>query len=780
MRKHYACLTALACLAGIQGIKADEIKTNENDTLKTYTIGEVIITSSTKETNNLRTLPGSVSVFSPQMIGAKQIDALKDISSLVPNLYMPDYGSKLTSAIYIRGIGARSSGQSIGLYVDDVPYLDKSTFDFELTDIQRIEVLRGPQGTLYGRNAMGGIVNIYTLSPFNYQGTKLSISGGNHGQFKAKAAHYNRLSETVGITLSAYYDRDAGYFLNEYTGKKADEQKSAGGRFKLDWRISPRWTAAYSLAFEYTDQGAFPYGRYDEATGTVKPVNFNDPSSYTRKMLANHLRLEYKADPFILTSTTGYQYFKDDMKMDQDFDTLSTFTLNQKQKQHAISEEIAIKSNTRHNYQWSFGLYGFYDDLHTDGPVTFKKDGIQNILQRTFDKIKEDNPKMPLLKVMDEELYIPGSFDTPSYGFALFHQSTYNNLFTDGLSLTAGIRLDYEKQEMDYQAEARMRLGVALAENMPPLDMNKFFPYPTSVMDEHISQDFWQVLPKVSLKYECTPTTFTYLSVAKGYKAGGYNVQMSADVMQAQMQYDMMSAVKDMMPFEIKEPMPLEEVAAYKPEFSWNYEAGIRSELIDNRLSAELTLFYMDIRDVQLTKFVDSGNGRILTNAGKAQSYGAELSLRARLADGLTADLNYGYTHATFRDYINEDKNEEGQIIKTDCKGNYIPYTPRHTLSVGMQYSKVLRGCWFDQFSASAQFTGAGKIFWTERNDIDQNFYGLLNAKVGVRKGIVNVNVWSKNITNTKYSAFYFESFHNPFIQLGKPFQIGAEVAVAF
>lgn len=780
MRKHYACITALACLAGIQGIKADEIKTNENDTLKTYAIGEVVITSSTKETNNLRTLPGSVSVFSPQTIAAKQIDALKDISSLVPNLYMPDYGSKLTSAIYIRGIGARSSGQSIGLYVDDVPYLDKSTFDFELTDIQRIEVLRGPQGTLYGRNAMGGIVNIYTLSPFNYQGTKFSVSGGNYGQFKAKAAHYNRLSETVGITLSAYYDRNSGFFLNEYTGKKADKQESVGGRFKLDWRISPRWTAAYSLAFEYTDQGAFPYGRYDEVSGAVKPVNFNDPSSYTRKMLANHLRLEYKADPFILTSTTGYQYFKDDMKMDQDFDTLSTFTLNQKQKQHAISEEIAIKSNTRHNYQWSFGLYGFYDDLHTDGPVTFKKDGIRNILQWTFDDLKLSNPNMPLLKVMDEELYIPGSFDTPSYGFALFHQSTYNNLFIDGLSLTAGIRLDYEKQKMDYQAEARMRLGVALAENMPPLDLNEYFPYPTSVIDEHISQDFWQVLPKVSLKYECTPTTFTYLSVAKGYKAGGYNVQMSADVMQAQMQYDMMSAVKDMMPFEIKEPMPLEEVAAYKPEFSWNYEAGIRSELIDNRLNAELTLFYMDIRDVQLTKFVDSGNGRILTNAGKAQSYGAELSLRARIADGLTADLNYGYTHATFRNYINEEQEKDGQIVKTDCEGNYIPYTPRHTLSLGLQYSKVLRGCWFDQFIASAQFSGAGKIFWTERNDIYQDFYGLLNAKVGVRKGIVNVNVWSKNITNTKYSAFYFESFHNPFIQLGKPFQIGAEIAVAF
>lgn len=781
MRRHHSSIIILCLLAGFQSIDAKEIGPNENDTLKTYQVGEVIITSSTKETNQLHTLPGSVSVFSPRTITNKQIHALKDISSLVPNLYMPDYGSKLTSAIYIRGIGARSSGQSIGLYIDDAPYLDKSTFDFELTDIQRIEVLRGPQGTLYGRNAMGGIVNIYTLSPFDFQGKRLSVSAGNHGLFNVKASHYAKLSETFGFTAGLYYDRSDGYFRNTYTGKKADQEESVGGRFKLEGRFSPHFTAAYTFSFDHTDQGAFPYGAYDTASGQVKPVCFNDPSTYKRTMIANNLRLAYQTDPFILTSTTGFQYFTDDMRMDQDFDTLSVFTLNQKQKQHAISEEITIKSRTKQNYQWTFGLYGFYDKLHTDGPVTFKEDGIRNVLQKTFDDIKNENPKMPALKVMDDELYIPGSFDTPSYGLALYHQSTYDNLLTEGLSLTAGIRLDYEKQRMDYQSEARMRLGISLSEQMPPIDINDIFPYPTSVMDARISQDFWQVLPKLSLKYACAPSTFTYLSVAKGYKTGGYNVQLSADVMKSQMQYDMMSAVGPMLPFDIEKPLPLEQVAAYKPEFSWNYEAGIRSELIAGRLNAEATFFHMDIRDLQLTKFVDSGNGRILTNAGKAQSSGVELSLRARITTGLTADLNYGFTRATFRDYISEAKEEStGKIVQTDCKGNSIPYTPRHTLNAGLQYTRLFNHAWIDQLTASADFCGAGKIFWTEKNDLAQKFYGLLNAKVGVRKGILNVSLWSRNLTGTTYSAFYFESFGNPFMQLGKPLQIGAELAVAF
>jgi outer membrane receptor protein involved in Fe transport len=731
---------------------------------------EVVVTSSTKETNDLRKLPGSVTLLSPQMIAARQIDALKDISSFVPNLYMPDYGSKLTSAIYIRGIGARSSGQSIGLYVDNIPYLDKSAFDFELTDIQRIEVLRGPQGTLYGRNAMGGIVNIHTLSPFAFQGTKLSVSAGNYGQLKAKASHYNKLTESLGLSASAYYDRNDGYFVNQYTGAKADREESAGGRIKLDWQITPRFLAAYTFSYDYADQGAFPYGQYDPVTGKVAEVNINDPCSYTRNMLANHLFLEYKTEQFVLTGTTGYQWLKDDMRMDQDYDTLSIFTLNQKQKQKAFSEEIAIRSNTKGNYRWSFGLYGFYNSLKTDGPVTFKADGIKKELQPVFDDLKNTYPRMPELTILDKELYIPGTFDTPAYGAALFHQSTINNLFTDGLSLTAGVRLDYEKQEMIYRSNAKMKLGMRRGEMPQPTDISSM--YEETVIDLSTSQDFLQLLPKVSLKYECTPSTFAYISVAKGYKAGGYNVQLSADVMKTRMQYDMMSAFQSMMPdVEIREPEPVEEVVSYKPEQSWNYELGLRSELFDNRLQAELTLFYMDIRDIQLTQFVAGGNGRILTNAGKAESFGAELALRAQLLPGWSADLNYGYTHATFRNYHNG---------REDFAGNYIPYTPRHTFSLGSTYTKLLRNAWFDQFTASAQLTGAGKIFWSEANDLAQDFYCLLNAKAGVRRGAVSFNLWGRNLTATKYSAFYFESFKKKFMQLGKPLQFGVELAVAF
>ncbi len=733
------------------------------DTLKTFNMDEIVVTSSTKETNKLRTRPASVSILTPQQINARQITSIKDISSFVPNLYMPDYGAKLTSAIYIRGIGTRGSGQSVGLYVNNVPYMDKSSFDFNLTDIKNIEVLRGPQGTLYGRNAMGGIINIQTLSPFDFQGIKGALSYGNYEQVDASLSGYTRLSDAVGLSAGAYYSRSGGFFTNAYDNKKIDEEETFGGNINLSWQVSPKLTASYSAYYEHTDQGAFPYGLYNEATNTVGQVNMNDESSYKRSMISNNLSLSYRNESILLTSTTGYQYLDDDMKMDQDFSDASVFVLNQLQKQHAFSEEISIKSQTESNYQWSFGAFGFYNKLDINAPVEFRQDGIQSVFQSMFNNMG--------ITVTNNSLPIPGDFNTPSYGAALYHQSTYNNLFTKGLSLTAGVRLDYEKQELDYYSKAKMNLSMSRGPGMPPQDISDM--YPESVIDEHLSQALWQVLPKVSLKYECTPRTFTYLSAAKGYKAGGYNVQMSADIMQDQMRYDVMNAFSAMMPptVVIEEPGPIEPIVTYKPETSWNYEIGVKSELVKNRLHSELTFFYTDVEDVQITQFVASGSGRILSNAGKAESYGAEVSLRAILHENLTADLNYGYTHATFSDYNNN---------VDDFKGNNIPYTPKHTLSVGLQYNKTLRNSFIDQWFASAQCNGAGKIYWTEENTLSQPFYAVVNARAGVRRGAISLNLWARNLTDTAYSTFYFNSFDKSFMQKGKPLQFGAKINFAF
>ncbi|MDO8896557.1 MAG: TonB-dependent receptor plug domain-containing protein, partial [Bacteroidales bacterium] len=193
------------------------------DTLKMpyYNLEEIVIRAP-KEAMTLRELPGSASVVTARAIDQAGIRSVKDITAYTPNFFMPDYGSKLTSPVYIRGIGSRINEPSVGMYVDNVPHFDKAAFDFELFDVERIEVLRGPQGTLYGRNTMGGIINIITRSPLEYQGTKFRLSAGNYGQYQAGISHFGKAGESFGYSISANYQRGDGFFTNAFNDKKAD------------------------------------------------------------------------------------------------------------------------------------------------------------------------------------------------------------------------------------------------------------------------------------------------------------------------------------------------------------------------------------------------------------------------------------------------------------------------------------------------------------------------------------------------------------------------------
>ena len=175
-------------------IWAEEIP---KDTIKVVDVEEILIIASPKENRKLRELPTASTLLSQQDMQANQVTNLKGLSTLVPNIFIPDYGSKLTSAIYIRGIGSRINTPSVGLYVDNVPYIDKSAFDFNYSDIERIDVLRGPQGTLYGRNTMGGLIKVHTKSPFSYQGTDLRLSAGTYGNYNASVTHYHRMFGTI-------------------------------------------------------------------------------------------------------------------------------------------------------------------------------------------------------------------------------------------------------------------------------------------------------------------------------------------------------------------------------------------------------------------------------------------------------------------------------------------------------------------------------------------------------------------------------------------------------
>jgi outer membrane receptor protein involved in Fe transport len=737
---------------------------------------EEVVVSSTKETNELKTLPGSISFIGPQMMDERKITSIVDLSAMIPNFFIPNYGSKMSTPVYIRGIGERSTGQSIGLYVDNMPYLDKSVFNFDFMDVQRIELLRGPQGTLYGRNAMSGIINIYTWSPLEHERTKLTLSAGNYGHFRANASVSRKIGNKAGISLSGYYDANNGFFENQYDGKRADRLRSAGSRLRFDWRPAEKWTLQLFANYDYSEQGAFPYGVYSD--GKIAEPDYDHPGKYIRQVAGGNVNLEYRNERIVFTSSTGFQYFDDDMKMDLDYTSRPVFTINQLQLERNWTQEFAVKSNTSGNYRWSFGAFGFSRDLRTDVITTMGKTGIETILQPFLDAATADKPHAPALAAIDNEIPIPGTFKTPAYGGAVFHQSTCNNLLIAGLSLTAGIRMDYEKTELDYNTYMLANINAV----MNGVVVGSQTAGTTLIGAGNTSFTEW--LPKASLKYEFDGKRYVYFSTSKGYKTGGYNIQMFADIVQGVVRERYMSGNPN-------NPVPSESLdsilalTSYQPEYSWNYELGFKGDVIKDVLRVEAAVFYVDVKGVQITQFVESGQGRLLKNAGRAESAGFDLGLTAYPVKNLSLSANYGYAHAVLKDYQTKEKNETGEIVDRDYSGNHIPFAPQNTFSTGAAYSLGLRNQRFiDRFNIQAHYNGAGRIYWTEANDVYQKFYGLLNLKAGVSKGVFKLDVWTKNTLNTDYAAFYFTTKTSgselKLAQKGAPFQMGVDLTVAF
>ncbi len=733
-------LNAAFCSTGFAENNKEKI---ENDTIKGYSLGEVVVTSSSKETNSIKKLPGSVSVISPLQITGMQISDVVDISNIVPNFYIPDYGSKYSSPVYIRGVGNRSTSQASAMYVDNIPLINKSTYDFDFLDIQRIELLRGPQGTLYGRNAMGGIINVFTHSPLDIQRTSIGVNGGNYGLFQTHGSTDFKLNNQLGVSLSGYYDHSDGYFTNEFTGKKADALDAGGGRIRLDYQFSKNFKASLIGNYDYSDQGAYPYNVYDKITGEISPISYNDEGSYLRKVGYAGLNLEYKNDRIIFASTTSYQNLNDDMKMDQDYSPAYVYNIHQIQKQDAFTQELTAKSNTNKNYQWSFGAFGFTNQLNTNVNVNFGPVGIAGMLQPMLSRFG--------YTVVDSEIAVPGYFETPNYGGAIFHQSTYNNLLIKGLSITAGIRLDYEKDKLDYVTSASMGVKNNASGNNSILSAS----IPGSQ-----SNDYTQLLPKIGIKYEINPKKYVYASASKGYNPGGYNIQALSELV-------LQEPIKKLMPNYT--PSDFSQYTTYNPEFSWNYEVGFKGEIIPGFLSTEIALFYINIDDMQLTQFTTAG--RKISNVGQATNKGFDINLHASITPEVRTGVNYGYTHAIFDDYNSG---------KADYKGNYLPFAPQHTLSVYASYVKNFTNRFIDQFSIHSQYNGAGRIYWTEANNTYEDFYGLLNIKAGVRKGICTLNLWTKNTLNEDYNTFYFEMNGKGYLQQGKPTSFGADLVLTF
>lgn len=783
---------ALMCLCHAMAEQAD--------TLRVVDVEEVSVVATPKENKKLRQLPVASTLLNQQQMQAQGVNNVKGLTAVVPNLFIPDYGSRLTSAVYIRGIGSRINTPSVGLYVDNTPYINQSAFDFSYADVERIDVLRGPQATLYGRNAMGGLIKVHTKSPFSYQGTDLSLGASTHNGYNTSVTHYHRVSPHFAFSTGGFYNYSGGFYKNQYNGSRMGENQQAGGRFRGILLPADNWKIDLNLSYEYSDQNGYPYfymgaiGEDDQPEGLkdyIGAIAHNEASSYYRNLLNAGLNLEYQADHFILSSVTGYQWLKDRMALDQDFTPENIFNIEQRQKMHTLSEEIVLKSKPGQRWQWTTGAFGFYQWMKTDGPVNFHRTGIDNLIEgnvnRVFDGISAGNQRIPQmhLTINNDNIRIGGTFETPSYSGAIFHQSTINNLFVKGLSATIGLRLDYEHMSLDYaSASAPTLFDFSLKMGNTPMVIENLKAETLFTGKERT--DYLQLLPKFALQYEWKKGSNVYATISRGYRSGGYNVQMFNEVVQTGLRNAMMDALAaeftsmSAMINKMKAPVSdIKELVTYKPEYTWNYEIGTHLNLFENRINLDAAVFMMDIRDQQLSKFSESGLGRVTVNAGRSRSLGAEVQLSAALCTVFTFNAGYGYTYSTFRDYITVNSKSE----EVNYNGHYVPFVPKHTLNIGGDWHfKLNKGCWLDAIRFNANYHAAGRIYWTEANDIEasQAFYGTLNGRLSLQKGKGEINLWIRNVLDEDYATFYFESMGNRFMQKSNPTQAGIELRCRF
>ena len=716
-----------------------------------------------KQGSQLRREAVAASVLSGRTLEMQGVSAVKDVMTDIPNLFMPDYGSRTTSSIYVRGMGTRIDQPVVGMTVDNVALADKNLYDTELPDIERIEFLRGPQATLYGRNTMGGIINVYTLSPLTYQGLRLRADYGSRNSFRVAASTYNRLREKFGFSVSAQYAHCDGYWRNTYDNSLCDKENSGSFRTKFQYREGAL-SIDNTLAFSMVEQGGYPYQYIGSPNPSkhreelVGKICYNEPCSYERLAVNDGLSIRYDFGKFSLASITSYQYMNDKMHIDNDFLPEYYFTLEQRKQQHHIAEDFVLRSKEEGKYRWLVGVYGFFKREKMQAPVTFGATGIDRLI---LDNINANSGYDGEYRWGDaegngaDEMLLDSRFLIHNSGVAAYHRS---ELHLGRWRLALGLRLDYELVQMQYNTAANTAYTVFPSD--PSLQPTTI---PLNLSDSDVlSRGFLEFLPSFSVSADLDEAgrNMLYLSASKGYKAGGFNTQMFSEVLQRRLQNEM----------GLHREMDIEKLCAYNPEHSYNVELGGHFATRNGVFTADAALFYIECLDQQLTIFPDENStGRMMTNAGRTRSFGAEISATARLAKTLVLKGSYGYTNAKFREFVSGGKN---------YAGNYIPYAPKNSLSLRLMQTVPFTSRWIDRMILGIGVTGAGRIYWNEANDVSQPFYALLDASVRFEGKRWAVDLWCKNATNTKYDVFYFESMGNRFLQRGRPMAGGVRVMV--
>ena len=681
------------------------------------TLDELVVTAQKRE-ELIQKIPSSITALNAKQINAFGIWNTKEITGIIPNLYSADPGDgrDVTS---VRGIATSSYDPSVATYIDGVNQFSLDTYIPTLFDIERIEVLRGPQGTLYGRNAMGGVINIITKQPNNTTTGFVDMSVGNFNQQRVTIGYKTPfIKNKLFAGAALLYNKRDGFYTNEFTNSSYDQQDGLSGNYFLKYLVNDRWNINVNFKHHLNkNKGAFPLAFIaEEAFANPYSLNQNSTTTMMDQTTNTSLSVHYTGDAFNFSSQTAYQqnYRYYTTPIDGDFSPIDAVSVinnygNKWNNNKVLTQDFKFSSNTSNTkFKWTAGAFLFYQDAPVKQATRFGMDA-------------------NLMMIGDSLFSIISSSTTIKKGFALYGQAAY--ALTDQLNISFGLRNDYENQSQSVLGEYQ---------HDPSNDL--YITRPDTLGRTH----FNALSPKLSLDYQVNINSLWFGSYSRGFRAGGLS-PLSSDPSQP----------------------PL---IGYLPEYSNNFETGIKNNWLHNKLILNVALFYAKITDAQVPSLVLPDAITITKNTGQLTSKGIEVEVLAIPAKGLLLQYAFGSTDASF------DKLEiasQGESVNLASKHHI--FTPSMTSLLAAQYTYPLKAN-VNMF-VRGEWKYIGTTYFDVSNTIQQSPYHLLNAKAGVASPKIALSFWTKNLSGTKYISYGYDF---GVIQFGDPAIYGTTLSYKF
>lgn len=741
MNKHG--YTALATVLGLMGIVVGDMNSAfaEPAAAASVALEEVVVSARRKE-ENLQKVPVSVIAFTEKDLRKNSISNLQDVGAQSANvMIMPSSNAGASAAsIYIRGIGQFdeivTTDPGVGVYIDGVYFARTTGALLNIGDFQRVEVLRGPQGTLFGKNTIGGAVNITTKKPEHELGGYIDASYGRFDRIDVKGA-FNMpiIADTLSARVSAS-SVNADGFAHQANGVDTGNKNTQGIRGQLRWTPSTTVDVVLSADKSRIDERLEPRSTsYIDPTapiaagfnllGSMFPELFEgapdfgpqylSPSPYlnyatgenTNKLDAwgTSLHVSWQLNEDItLTSITSYRSQESRSALDGDATPTIFIQFNEEIDQNQFSHEAQVKGvSFGGKLDWVTGVIYFYEDADM---VT-------------------DSFQVPDLRFFIGDTSRHDIQGIKNNSIGVFAEGTYH--VTDQFSATLGLRYTYEKKKWTHDLRQQY-FGASL---IPP----------------GTETESWNpVTPKVGLQYRPTEDVMTYVSLSRGFRSGGFNGRANTLGVQS-----------------------------FDPEFVWTYEAGFKSQWFDNTLRLNGAAFYNDYRDLQIlvVTATQEGGFEIFTrNAAKAKTQGFELEMLAAPVEGLELSGSVGYLDAKI-------KKSESPAIPA---GNRLQMSPEWSFNLGAQYTVPIES--FGNASFRIDWAHKSKIYYNaENSDAIADDFSSLNARVS----FLSEKGWElagfvTNLTNAHNAVGGFDApgFGFGIQQWGRPREYGISVRAEF